>query len=144
MSSVGTERHSVTPRLSGRILQGLEHGLARLTVPAAKDEPHVTAVIGESAIVKTIDSALATAHRLAASSAAGSAVRQFREEWAATPAGQRRQARGIMLLVAALAYIAIAAPSAPPGWMWLLIPMVVLAAATLLIGAGSAEDTPRG
>jgi hypothetical protein len=71
--------------------------------------------------------AMATAGRLAAS-------------WRALGRSQQRRASGIVLITAALAHLAaVALHQVPPGWMWLVLPGIVLAEGIVLMLAGSSS-----
>lgn len=118
-------------RLLGGGLRDAECRLARLTAPSARDESRVVEIVGDSAVVR---GAQRVAHSVTAAgggSAIAGAVAAYVAPWAAA---WRARETGLVLTVAALTYIGLSRlGDVPPGWLWLILPLLAATAGVMLV-----------
>ena len=111
-----------------------ERRLQRVSQRDAPLDPEVVRTIEHSAVVRSLDAALAWLRDAGQSSALLSRARAMWTGWRARPFAARRRQTGGMLLIAVLVHVLLTAAVGPaPGWLWLILPGLVAAAGLLLL-----------
>ncbi len=94
-----------------------------------------------SAVFGLADRALNLVCRAAGSSAIAASAARVIASWRAQPVSTRRFFSGVMLVAAVPVHVGLMVwQETPPGWLWLILPGIVLMMGLLLIVASGAMD----
>lgn len=102
---------------------------------------HAAGVLESSVLIRPLARALVSMERAARASSAAALVRRGLAAWDRLPRADRQFMSGVLCVTAALAHLALAlAGQAPPAWLWIVPPAIVLAiGATLIVASAAAE-----
>lgn len=98
------------------------------------DDPRVTRALGESALLRMIDTAIASVWVAAGQSHTVTAVTRAYVQWHQQPHHERLTMVGVALLTASVVHLGlIVTQETPPGWLWLVPPAIAATIGLLLL-----------
>jgi hypothetical protein len=112
--------------------------------PAALDEAVVVKVIQQSAIVGWLHTWLCRYDAAARSSWMGESIGRIRSDWRVVPRPARLAATGVFLITAAAVHLGLLyMQRRTVGWLWVVVPGIVLAQGLMLLAWSRWIDAGR-